>query len=177
MTSSPSRSHGSGESYVHSAPTGGAAGSSWWLSVSHIILCFSCITFFLEHSLLSIFCFFPKPTISTHFVVVHVQLFVTPWTAAHQASPSFTISWSLLKLMSIKSVMPSNHLTLCHPLLLLLSVFPSIRVFPNGLTLHIRWPKDWSFTSSINPSNEYSGLIFFRIDWSTHLTCLILLHS
>ena len=94
-----------------------------------------------------------------------VQLFATPWTAAHQASLSFTISQSLLKLMSIESVMPSNHLVLCHPLLLLLSIFPSIIVFSNKLALCIRWPKYWSFNFSISPSNEYSGLIAFRIDW------------
>ena len=92
-----------------------------------------------------------------------VQLFVTPWTAAHQASLSFTNSRSLLKLMSIESVMPSNHLILCRPLLLLPSIFPGIRVFSNELALHIRWPKYWSF--SISPFNEYSGLISFRMDW------------
>ena len=91
-----------------------------------------------------------------------VRLFATPWTAAPQASLSFTISQSLLKLMSIESMMPSNHLILCHPLLLS-SVFPSIRVFSNELVLHIRGPKCWRF--SISPSNEYSRLIPFRIDW------------
>ena len=90
------------------------------------------------------------------------RLFVTPWTVAHQASLSFTISRSLLKLMSIESVIPSNHLVLWHPLLLLPSIFPSIRVFSNELALHIRW---LSFSFSISPSNEYSGLISFRIDW------------
>ena len=95
----------------------------------------------------------------------HVRLFATPWTAAHQASLSITNSWSLLKLMSTKSVMPSSHLILCHPLLLLLSVFPSIRFFSNELVLSIRWPKFWSFSFSISPSNEYSGLISFRIYW------------
>ena len=89
----------------------------------------------------------------------------TPWTAAHQVSLSITNSQSLLKLMSIKSVMPSNHLILCHPLLLLPSVFPSIRVFSNESVLQIRWPKYWSFSFSISPSNEYSGLISFRIYW------------
>ena len=88
----------------------------------------------------------------------------TPWTAARQASLSFTITWSLLKLMSVESVMPPNHLVICHPFLLLPSIFPSIRVFPNELALHIRWPKYWSFSFSISPSNEYSGLISFRID-------------
>ena len=95
----------------------------------------------------------------------HVQLFVTPWTAACQASLSFTVSWSLLKLMSIESVMPSNCLILCCPLLLLPSIFPSIRVFSNKLALHIRWPNYWSFSFSISPSNECSRLISFRIDW------------
>ena len=94
-----------------------------------------------------------------------VRLFATPWTAAHQASLSITNSQSLLKLMSIKSVMPSNHLILCHPLLLPLSIFPSIRVFSNESALRIRWPKYWCFTISISPSNEYSGLISFRMDW------------
>ena len=94
-----------------------------------------------------------------------VRLFVTPWTVAHQASLSFAISWSLLKLMSIESVIRSNHLILCHPLLLLSSIFPSIRVFSNESVLRIRWPNYWSFSFSISPSNEYSGLISFRIDW------------
>ena len=86
-------------------------------------------------------------------------------TAAHQASLTFTISQSLLKLMSIESVMPSNHLILCHPHLLLPSIFPSIRVFSNELALHIRWPDYWSFSFSISPSNKYSGLIPIKIDW------------
>ena len=90
-----------------------------------------------------------------------VQLFTTPWTAACQASLSFTISWSLLKLISIDSVMPSNHLVLCHHLFLLPSIFPRIRIFSRELLLCIRWPKYWSF----NTSSEYSGLIYFRIDW------------
>ena len=90
---------------------------------------------------------------------------MTPWTAAHQASLSFTISQSLRKLMSIESAMLSNHLILCCPLLLLPSTFPSIRVFSNESVLHIRWPKYWSFSFSIGASNEYSGLILFRIDW------------
>ena len=89
----------------------------------------------------------------------------TPWTAACQSSLSFTISWSLLKLMSIESVMPSNHLILCRPLLLLPSIFPSIRVFSSESALRIRWSKHWSLSFSISPSNEYSGLISFRIDW------------
>ena len=88
-----------------------------------------------------------------------------PWIAAHQVSLSFTNSWNLLKLMTIESVMPSNHLFLCYPLLLLSSTFPSIRVFSNESVLPIRWPKYWSFSFSISPSSEYSGLIFFRMDW------------
>ena len=95
----------------------------------------------------------------------HVRLFATPWTAAHQASLSITNSQSLLKLMSIESVMPSNHLILCRPLLLPHSVFPSIRVFSNESFLCIMWAKYWSFSFSISPSNKYSGLISFRMDW------------
>ena len=95
----------------------------------------------------------------------HVWLFLTPWTAAYQASLSFTISQSLLRRMSTESVMPSSHLIPCCPLLLLPSIFPSIRVFPKELVLCIRWPKYWNFSFSISPSNEYSGLISFRIDW------------
>ena len=95
----------------------------------------------------------------------HVQLFVTLLTATHQASLSITNSWSFLKLTSIESVMPSNHLILCHPLLLPPWIFPSIRVFSNESVLHIRWPKYWSFSFNISPSNEYSGLISFRVDW------------
>ena len=93
------------------------------------------------------------------------RLFVTPWTAARQDSLSFTIFWSLLKLMSIESVMPSNHLILFHPLLLLPSIFPNIRGFSNESVLHIRWPQYWSFSFSISPSSEYSRLISFRMDW------------
>ena len=93
----------------------------------------------------------------------HVQLCVTPWTAVHQAPLSSILSHSLLKFMSIVSVMASNHLILCHPLLLLPSIFPSIRIFSSESDLHIRWPKYWSF--SISPFNEYSGFIPFRIDW------------
>ena len=95
----------------------------------------------------------------------HVWTFKTPWTAARQASLAFTISQSLLKLMSIELVMPSNHLILCCPLLLLPSIFPSIRVFSNESVLCIRWPKYWSFSFNISPSNEHSGLISFRMDW------------
>ena len=95
----------------------------------------------------------------------HVQLFTIPWTAARKASLSITNSQSLVKLMSMESVMPSNHLFLHHPLLLPPSIFPSIRVFSNESVLHIRWPKYWSFSFSISLSNEYLGLISFRIDW------------
>ena len=95
----------------------------------------------------------------------HVQLFATAWTATHQASLSITNSQSLFRLMSIESVTPSNHLILFHPLLLPPSVFPSIKVFSSESVLHIRWPKDWSFSFSISPSNEYSGLISFRMYW------------
>ena len=103
------------------------------------------------------------------FIVVqllsHVQLFSTPWTAACQASLSITTSCSLQKLMSIESMMPSDHLILCHPLLLLPTIFSSVRVFSNELALCIMWPKYWSFSFSISPSNEYSGLMSFRIEW------------
>ena len=95
----------------------------------------------------------------------HVQLFATPWTAACQASLPFTISWSFLKLISIESRLPSNHLILCPPLLLPPSIFPSSRVFSNKSALRIRWPKYWSFSFGISPSNEDSGLISFRMDW------------
>ena len=94
-----------------------------------------------------------------------VRLFSTPWTAARQASLSITSSRNLLKLMSIEPVMPSNHLIVCHPLLLPPSIFPSIRVFSSESVLHIRWPKYWSLSFSISPSNKYSGLISFRMDW------------
>ena len=112
----------------------------------------------------------PAPLAYPAFVVVvqapsHVLVFVTPWTAAHQASLSITNSWSLPKLMSIELVMPSNHLILCHPLLLLPSIFPSIRVFSNESALCIKGPKYWSFSFSISPSNEHPGLISFRMDW------------
>ena len=103
------------------------------------------------------------------FVIVQslsrVRFFATPWTSAHQGFLSFTNSHSLLKLMSIESVLPSNHLILCHPHLLLPSVFPNIRVISNELALRIRWPKYWDFSFSISPSNEHSGLISFRMDW------------
>ena len=107
----------------------------------------------------------------------HVRFFVTPWTAAHQASLSFTVSQSLFKLMSIESVKPSNHLILCHPLPLLPSIFPSIRVFSSKSTLRIRWPKYWSFSFIRSPSNEYARLISFRIDWFDFLAVQVTLKS
>ena len=116
------------------------------------------------------FAFFCKSFLSSLFSSVQslscVQLFATPWTGARQASLSITNSWSLLKLMSIKSVMPSNHLILHCPLLLLPSIFPSIRVFSNDSALLIRWPKYWSFSFNISPSSEHPGLISLRMDWS-----------
>ena len=119
------------------------------------------------------FCFIINILLGTFiWLIVVVQLlscvwlFATPWPAACQASLSFTVSLSLLKLMSIESVMASNHLSLCRPLLLLLSIFPSIRVFSNESVLRIKWSKYWSFNFNISPSNEYSGLISFRMDWS-----------
>ena len=106
-----------------------------------------------------------------------VRLFATPWTAAHQASLSITNFWSLPKLMSIEAVMPSSHLILCRPLLLLPPIPPSIRVFSNELALYIRWPKHWSFSFSISPSNEYSGLSYFRMDWLDLLAVQVTLKS
>ena len=106
-----------------------------------------------------------------------VRLFATPWTAAHQASLSITSSWNLLKLMSIESVMPSNHLILCHPLLLLPSIFPSIRVSSNESVLGIRWPKYWSFSFNISPSNEQPGMICFRKNWLDILAVQVTLKS
>ena len=119
---------------------------------------------YLEYSIIS-----DTDIVSNQFNSVQLlspdRLFVTPWTAAHQTSLSITNSQSLLKLVSIELVMPSNHLILCHPLLLPPSIFPNIRVFSNESVLHIRWPKYWSFSFNITPSNEHSGLISFRIDW------------
>ena len=130
------------------------------------------LNIFISHSLGGISVWFSH---TLHFYIdhlvqslSHVQLFATPWTAACQASLSITNSWSLLKLMSIESVTPSNHLILCHPLLFLPSIFPSIRVFSNESVLRIRWPKYWSFSFSVSPFNEYSGLISFRMDWLDH---------
>ena len=116
-----------------------------------------------KHKLLSIVV--NKQAFSSVQSLSCVQLFATPWTAACWASLYITNSQSLLKLMSIELVMPSNHLILCCPLLLLPSIFPSIRVFSNESDLRIRWPKYWSFSFNINPSNEYSGLISFRVEW------------
>ena len=106
----------------------------------------------------------PGKSLSSVQLLSHVRLFEAPWTATCQASLSITNSWSLLKLMSIELVMPSNHLILCRPLLLP-SIFPSIRVFSNESVLHIRWQKYWSFSFNISPSNDYSGLLSFRMDW------------
>ena len=115
------------------------------------------------------FSLLPAPGNQYQFSSVHslscVQLFATPWIAARQASSAVTNSRSLPKLMSIESVMPSSHLILCHPLLLLPSIFPSIRIFSNESALHIRGPKYWSFNFNISPSNEHPGLISFRMDW------------
>ena len=114
-------------------------------------------------------CYIILSRAAVHFSSVqslsHIQLFATPWTTAHQVSLSITNSQSLLRLMSIESVMLSNHLILCRPLLLLPSIFPGIRVFSTESALHIRWPKYWSVNFSISPSNGYSGLISFRMDW------------
>ena len=111
----------------------------------------------------------------------HVQPFASPWTAARQPSLSFTVSWSLLKLMSIESVLSSSHLVLCHPLLFLTSIFPSIKIFSNESALCSRWPKYWNFRFSLSLSNKYSGLISPRIDWSdllsVHHVCLIFVYS
>ena len=112
----------------------------------------------------------PFPSFSTGQLLCRVQLFATRWTTARQASLSITNSCSLPKLMSIESVMTSNHLILCHLLLLLPSIFLSIRVFSNESSLHIRWTKYWSFSFNISPSNEHSGLISFRMDWLDLLT-------
>ena len=104
-------------------------------------------------------------SVSSVQLLSHILIIAIPWTVARQASLSITTSWSSLRLMSIESVMPSNHLILCHPLLLPPSIFPSIRIFSNESALHIRWPKYWTFSFNISPSNEYSGLISFRMDW------------
>ena len=107
----------------------------------------------------------PSVQFSSFQSLSRIQLFMTPWTAACQDSLSITNSWSLFKLISMESMMPSNHFILCHPLLLLPSIFPSIRIFSNESALRIRWLKYWSFSFNINPSNKHSGLISFRMDW------------
>ena len=122
------------------------------------------------HRLLEPLACIHKIQFSSFQKLTHIQLFVTPWTAMHHASLSITNSWNLLKLMSIESVMPSKDLILSHPLLVLSSIFPRIKVFSNESVLHIRWPKYWSFSFSISHSNEYSGLISFRMDWLDLLT-------
>ena len=142
----------------------GVAKSRTWLSQWTELnwgteLNWSCINLFINISL-TVGCFCQSVQL-----ISHVLLFETPWTAAHQTSLSISNSQSLIKLISIKSVMPSNHLILCHPLLLLPTTFPSIRVFSNESVLCIRWPKYWSFSFSISSSNEFSGLISCRIDW------------
>ena len=119
----------------------------------------------LQHNLLNISPLLRPTQFSSVQLLSHVWLFATPWNAACQDSLSITNSRSLPKPMSIVSVMPSNHLILCHPLLLLLSIFPSIKVFSNESALRIRWPKYWSFSFNISPSNEHPGQISFRMDW------------
>ena len=132
--------------------------------VCNSIMYLKCIELYLRNALL-------LNNINHHMslqfssVAQSCPLFATPWTAAHQASLFITNSWSLCKLMSTESVMPSKHLIPCHPLLLPLSIFPSIRVFSNESALRIRWPKYWSFSFSNSPSNEHPGLISFRMDW------------
>ena len=127
----------------------------------------TCIHVFTWAHFITLGCLYLGVELLDHVVVIQslgcVQLFATPWTAAHWASLSFTISRSLFKLMSIELMMPPNHLNLCHPFLFLLSIFPSIRVFSNESALRIGWPKYWSF--GISPSNDYSGLSSFRVDW------------
>ena len=127
--------------------------------------CFCCDLFAQEEKALFFFPFRVYNLVIVVQLLSHVRLFTIPWTAAHQDPLSITTSWSLLKPMTIESVMASNHLVLCCPLLLLPSIFPSIRVFSNELALCIRWPKYWSFSFSISLSNKYSGLISFRMDW------------
>ena len=120
---------------------------------------------FIEMNKCWILSFFPLHCLTLLYLLSCVQFFATPWTAACQASLSINNSWSLSRLMSIESVMPCNHLILCHPLPLTPSIFPSMRVFSYESALCIRWPKDWSFTFNISPSNEHPGLISFRMDW------------
>ena len=132
--------------------------SIFWILVSFLTI--GCIVHTDAFITFLLFCQF-----SSVYSLSRVWVFATPWTAARQASLSITNSWSLLKLMSIELVMPSNHLILCRGLLLLPSIFPSIRVFSNESALRIRWPKYWSFSFNISPSNEHPGLISFRMDW------------
>ena len=133
--------------------------------------CSLCMYTFIKRSLVFLSLWFSSNSLhwmlqfSSVQSLSHVRLFATPWIAACQASLSITNSWSSLRFMSIESVMPSSHLILCCPLLLPPSIFPSIRIFSNELVLHIKWPKYWPFSFSISPSNEYSGLISFRMDW------------
>jgi len=129
------------------------------------ILCVLCCEMWCGGGMLINMFWQQKYTVLLIQLLSHVQFFVTPWTVACQISLSFTNSWSLLKLMSIESVMPSNHLILCGPILLSLSIFPSITVFSSELALPVMWPKYWSFSFSISLSSEYSGLISFRTDW------------
>ena len=147
---------------------------AWWATVHGMAksLCYS-LTINCSDSLK----FHINPHISSVQSLSCIRLLAAPWTAAHQASLSITCSSSLLKLMSIESVMPSNQLILCCPLLLLPSIFPSIRVFPNESVLRIRCPKNWSFSFSISPSNEHSGLVSFRMDWLDLLAVLGTLKS
>ena len=135
-------------------------------------ICQCCSTYYVICTIIILFCKWKNylKKFSSVQLLSHVQLFVTPWTAARQASVSITNSRSLLKLLSIESVLPSNHLILCRPLLLPPSIFPIIRVFSKESVLCIRWPKYWSFSFSIRPSNEYSGLVSFRMNWLDLLT-------
>ena len=126
---------------------------SFYISITNITCKPETWSTFLDHILSSV------------QLLGHFWFFMTPWTAARLAFPSITNSQSLLKLMSIKSVIPSNHLIFCHPLLLWPSIFPNIRIFSSESVPHIRWPKYWCFSFSISPSNEYSGLFSFRMDW------------
>ena len=145
-----------------------AQGSAFLTSFQFMLLCLSTVHTWSKEEL-------RKLAVVQSFS--HIWLFATPWTAAFQANLSFTISWSLLKLVSIELVMPSNHLILCHPLLLLPSIFPIIRVFSSESALHIQWSKYWHLSFSISPSNEYSGFISVRINWFEFLAVLRTLKS